>query len=671
MSTFGSLFRVSTFGESHCKAVGVVIDGMPPCFPLTEADIQPQLDRRRPGQSRITTSRVESDRATILSGTERGVTLGTPICITVPNENTKPGDYAGMAGIPRPGHADYTYWSKYGIHASSGGGRSSARETIGRVAAGAVAEKWLQQHYGTSIVTFVSSVGTVELPRELWYKHMEEQGAEGAKGRSSCRCESRRRRPWSRQEVDRLGCLQILRAAPAAPAAAVTECSAAPIEAGAAAAAAGSAAQPVKEETVTVDKAFEEAFCRAAGELLFRVPAHPAHRASAAAEGAFSSSSSSVSSPSLSAPTEESTAAVSTAWTKTPSSLPPAALASMASKRQPHIAVAWELLPALEELPLCLLLAYRDAEGNVLDAVGRAVPAAVQEAALQEAAGKAAASAAPAALAAPLLSSVATDSSLSSSGSHSLPCVLTVEETIDVRCPHPPTAAAMATLIRFMRFCGDSIGGTLGTVIHGVPIGLGEPVFDKLEAKLAQAMLSLPATKAFEMGEGFEGTKMRGSEHNDPFLPLHSALAGHAELAGEGGESAAGAAGGAASDSTASSGSSSGGSSAASPKGLQLLQTASNHAGGTLGGVSNGADIVFRVAIKPVSTISMPQITATYTGEEAVLEAKGRHDSCVLPRAPPLLESMAAMVVMDAVLLQAARASAGTALRVLPQQFSH
>ena len=164
MSTFGQVFRVTTFGESHCKGVGAIVDGCPPCLALTEADIQPQLTRRRPGQSRLTTPRAEKDLVQILSGTEHGHTLGTPIGLFVPNEDQRPGDYKEMSDIPRPGHADFTYLIKYGNKASSGGGRSSARETIGRVAAGAIAEKWLRGTYGTEISCWVSSIGDVSLP---------------------------------------------------------------------------------------------------------------------------------------------------------------------------------------------------------------------------------------------------------------------------------------------------------------------------------------------------------------------------------------------------------------------------------------------------------------------------------------------------------------------------
>eukprot|EP00126_Sphaerothecum_destruens_P004443 Sdes_comp18196_c0_seq2m7730 len=166
MSQFGKYFRVTTFGESHCRGVGCIVEGVPPRLELSESDIQPQLDRRRPGQSEISTSRDEKDYVTILSGTELGVTLGTPIGILVPNQDQRPVDYEELTNIPRPSHGDFTYQAKYGIRASSGGGRASARETIGRVAAGAIAEKWLFQKFGVEVVAWVSSVGPVDMPED-------------------------------------------------------------------------------------------------------------------------------------------------------------------------------------------------------------------------------------------------------------------------------------------------------------------------------------------------------------------------------------------------------------------------------------------------------------------------------------------------------------------------
>ena len=348
-SVFGTIFRVSTFGESHCAAVGAIVDGCPPGLELSEADLQPQLDRRRPGQSELATPRDEQDLVSILSGVENGLTLGTPIGLVVHNRDQRPGDYQEMQGIPRPSHADYTYQLKYGIRAASGGGRASARETIGRVAAGAVAEKYLATRYGVQIVAWVEAVG--------------------------------------------------------------------PLQGGA------------------VD---------------------------------------------------------------------------------------------LERI----------ARGEV-------------------------------------------DASI-------------------VRSPDPVAAQAMAELIAEVRDNQDSIGGVVGCVCRNVPVGLGEPVFDKLEAMLAHAMLSLPASKGFEIGSGFGGAGMLGSAHNDPFVQ----------------------------------------------KGARL-GTSTNFSGGVQGGISNGESIYFRVAFKPPATIGLKQQTASFEGEEVVLEAKGRHDPCIVPRAVPVVEGMAALVIMD------------------------
>ncbi|MBM4155244.1 MAG: chorismate synthase [Lentisphaerae bacterium] len=359
-SSFGTLFRVTTFGESHGRAVGCVIDGCPPRLALSEADIQPQLDRRRPGQSGISTPRDEKDRVVILSGVESGLTLGTPVALSIANRDQRPGDYGEMASIPRPSHADFTYQAKYGVRASSGGGRSSARETIGRVAAGAVAEKWLRERFGLEIVAWVSGAGEAAAPEP---------------------------------DADRI------------------------------------------------------------------------------------------------------TRAVVDA----------------------HI----------------------------------------------------------------------------------------------TRCPDPAAASAMEAAIHAAREAKDSIGGVVSCVCRGVPAGWGEPVFGKLEARLAQAMLSLPATKGFEIGSGFAGSRMRGSAHNDPFV-------------GKGGR----------------------------------LGTATNRSGGIQGGISNGEPIVFRIAFKPPATIGQPQRTADFDGNPAVLEAKGRHDPCVVPRAVPIVEAMAALVLADAAMVQLARAAA-------------
>ena len=356
-STFGTLFKLTTFGESHSPALGGSVDGCLPGMSLSEADIQPQLDRRRPGQSALATARAEADRVEILSGLEQGTTLGTPIGFIIRNQDQRPGDYVAMQAIPRPSHADYTYAQKYGLRSSSGGGRSSARETAARVCAGAIAEKMLRERAGIEIVAWVSSVGDIE------YAGTDAQTI-------------------SRSAVDSYAC----------------------------------------------------------------------------------------------------------------------------------------------------------------------------------------------------------------------------------RCPHPESARAIETLIAQAQSEKDSLGGIVTCVCRNVPAGLGEPIFDKLEALLAQAMLSIPAAKGFELGSGFAGARMRGSQHNDPFVKKGNSLG-----------------------------------------------TLTNYSGGVQGGITNGEPIVFRVAFKPVATIGRDQATVDFDGNPVTLAAKGRHDPCVVPRAVPVVEAMAALVLADCYLRQLQR----------------
>ncbi|OJJ02916.1 hypothetical protein ASPVEDRAFT_42439 [Aspergillus versicolor CBS 583.65] len=399
MSTWGDYFRVTTYGESHCRSVGCIVDGCPPGMELAEDDIQPQMTRRRPGQSALTTPRNEKDRVEIQSGTEFGVTLGTPIGMVVRNEDQRPKDYGNktMDMYPRPSHADFTYLEKYGVKASSGGGRSSARETIGRVAAGAIAEKYLRLSHGVEIIAFVSSVGN---------EHLFPATAE-----------------------------------------------------------------------------------------------HP-----------------------------------------TPSTNP-------------------EFL-------------------NLIEKVDRK----------------------------------------------------TVDAFVPTRCPNEDAAARMTKVIEHFRDNSDSIGGTVTCVIRNVPVGLGEPCFDKLEAQIAHAMLSIPATKGFEIGSGFGGCEVPGSIHNDPFVASEV----QTQLGSEN-------------------------------MTQQRLTTKTNNSGGIQGGISNGASIYFRVAFKPPATIGQAQQTATYDLGDGVLEAKGRHDPCVVPRAVPIVEAMSALVVMDSLMAQYARESAKSLLPPLPK----
>ncbi|HKI97068.1 MAG TPA: chorismate synthase [bacterium] len=346
--SFGTVFRITTWGESHGGGVGVVIDGCPAGIPLDEADIQRELDRRRPGQSHITTQRKEADRAQILSGVFEGRTLGTAISIMVANQDARPEAYDEMREVFRPSHADYTYEAKYGLRNWQGGGRASARETIGRVAAGAIAAKLLRTGFDVRTLAWVSQVHEV------------------------------------RAEID----------------------------------------------------------------------------------------------------------------------------------------------PA--------------------DVTAEAIEASI------------------------------------------------------VRCPHPGASERMVARIEEARKAGDSVGGIVQAVVRGVPPGLGEPVFDKLTADLAKALMSLPATRGVEFGLGFGSVLLTGSQHNDAFEVRDG-----------------------------------------------RVHTTTNRSGGIQGGISNGEDILLRVAFKPTATIAQPQQTVSRTGESVTLRGKGRHDPCVLPRAVPMVEAMVNLVLID------------------------
>ena len=346
---YGTLFKISTFGESHGPAIGVIIDGCPAGLEIDESYIQAELDRRKPGQSKITTQRKEDDIFKILSGVFEGKSTGTPIAIVIENQDQRSKDYSHIAEAFRPSHADYTYEVKYGNRDYRGGGRSSARETAARVAAGAVAKLFLKK-IGVEVNGYVSQVGELKAPH---YTQLD------------------------------------------------------------------------------------------------------------------------------------------------------------LSKTEDNI----------------------------------------------------------------------------------------------IRCPHPATAEKMIALIDHIRLERDTIGGIVTCVIKNTPVGLGEPVFDKLHAELGKAMLSINAVKGFEYGSGFEGTKLRGSQHNDEFY-------------NEGGR----------------------------------IRTKTNHSGGIQGGISNGEDIYFNVAFKPVATIMQDQASVDKEGNETTVSGKGRHDPCVVPRAVPIVEAMAALVLVDFVL---------------------
>ncbi|MCP3988887.1 MAG: chorismate synthase [Actinomycetia bacterium] len=354
-STFGRAFRLMTFGESHGPAVGAIVDGCPPGLTLDAADIQRDLDRRRPGQSRLVTQRAESDQVQVLSGVFEGTTTGTSIGMLVGNADQQPGAYDHLRDVYRPSHADYAYAAKYGIRDHRGGGRASARETIGRVAAGAIARRLLAEGAGVEVLGWVSQVHDIDTD--------------------------------------------------------------------------------ISPAEVTLEQV----------------------------------------------------------------------------------------------------------------------------------------------------------------------------ESDPTRCPDPEAAQAMGEAIEGARRAGDSLGGVVTVVGRNIPAGLGEPVFDKLDAELAKAMISLPAAKGFEIGSGFTGTRLTGLTANDPFEP--------------------------------------------GPHGRPVTTT--NHSGGVQGGISNGADIICRVAFKPTATISSEQKTVTTSGEATTLAATGRHDPCVLPRAVPIVEAMMLLVVADHWLRQA------------------
>ena len=352
-NTLGRMFKVTTWGESHGDAVGVVVDGCPPLLEITEEDIQYDLDRRRPGQSEISTQRKEGDKAEILSGVFDGKTLGTPILIGVWNEDARSKDYEHMRNIFRPSHADFTYQSKYGIRNWKGGGRSSARETIGRVAAGAIAKKFLAQELGVEIIAYVKQV--------------------------------------------------------------------------------------------------------------------------------------------------------------------------------------WRLVADIDPEAI----SATDVESNI------------------------------------------------------------------VRCPDQDIADRMIDRIKEARKDGDSLGGVVEAVARNVPPGLGEPVFDKLDADLASALLSIPACKGFEVGSGFGGLTMTGYEHNDAFYTEEG-----------------------------------------------RVRTRTNRSGGIQGGISNGESVIVRAAFKPPATIMKEQETVNSEGHSVTIKGRGRHDPCVLPRAVPIVEGMIALVLTDHVLRQ-------------------
>ncbi len=354
-NSFGKLFKITTFGESHGNAVGVVLEGLPSGFSIDIENINYELERRKPGQSAITSARKEPEKLEILSGIFQGKTTGTPLCVIVKNKDARSKDYDFIKDIYRPSHADFSYHKKYGFYDYRGGGRASARETVGRVIAGAIAKQFLSEKLQTRIYAYTEQIYTLKIP---------------------------------------------------------------------------------ENQNISYEKTEENA----------------------------------------------------------------------------------------------------------------------------------------------------------------------------VRCPHKETAEKMIHLIKKIKKEGDSVGGIVRGVVKNPPVGLGEPVFDKLEARLASAMMSLPASKGFEIGKGFSSVMMKGSEHNDIFILKEG-----------------------------------------------KIRTATNRSGGVSGGIGNGEDLVFRVAFKPVSTIMKPQKSVSKEGKETILPPRGRHDPCVVPRAVPIVEAMTAIVLLDFYLMQKTR----------------
>jgi len=349
-NSFGTLFKITTFGESHSKAIGVLIDGVKPNMKISEREIQKELNRRKPGQSRITTSRQEMDKVEILSGVFEGKTLGTPICLLIWNKDQDSKAYDEIKNLLRPGHAGFTYLAKYGIQDYRGGGRASGRETVGRVAAGAVAKQLLAKH-GIKIFAYTKEIGGI-----------------------------------AAKKID------------------------------------------------------------------------------------------------------------------------------------------------LKEI-----------------------------------------------------------------------------EKNSVRCPDQIAARKMEKKILQVKKEGDSVGGIIEAVVKNCPAGLGDPVFDKLEADLAKALMSIPAVKSFEVGSGFTAARMKGSEHNDEFYK---------------------------------------------DKKTGRIRTKTNYAGGILGGISTGEDIIVRVAVKPTSSIGIEQKTVDVKGKRQTIKVEGRHDPCICPRVIPVVESMIALVIVDHIIRQ-------------------
>ena len=531
-NTFGDIFRVTTFGESHGFGVGVVVDGCPAGLEISEDEIQVELDRRKPGQSKITTDRKESDTVKIFSGVFEGKTTGTPIMMMVGNNDQRSQDYDKMKDLFRPSHADYTYSKKYSVRDYRGGGRSSARIMIGRVAAGAIAKKFLQEKLGVECLAFTSQVGEVKFdPNNLYGIELKSERLDF--------------KPISfkyLEEIDRGFTDNVARYINLKQKGNQNIGETAKFVSGVI-----SKNQIGEQITFAVLKKDTQEFVGVCalddlkvGCLTFGL------------------------------------------WIKE----------SLWGQGYGKEMISRLKSFAEENYPITRLK-YQVFEGNtasvgIVESLGgvetdRAVEG-VFEVDGTEAVG------------------INYDIPFESKYQNFYDKVsLGQVESNIVRCPDTKAADKMIDLIQKTKEEKDSLGGVVTGVVRGVPVGLGEPEFDKLPALLAKAMMSINATKGFEIGSGFSGVKMKGSEHNDSFYTDE----------------------------------------------LGKVRTMTNNAGGVLGGISSGENIYFKVAIKPVATIGQIQKTVDQNGDNTEVEGKGRHDPCVLPRAVPIIEAMSALVIMD------------------------
>jgi len=547
-NSFGKFFKITTFGESHGKAVGVVIDGCPSNLELSEKDIQPELDRRRPGQSKITTTRDEKDQVEILSGIYQGKTTGSPISLIVYSKDQRSQDYDKIKEVFRPSHADFTFQKKYGHRDPRGGGRTSARIMIARVAAGAIAKKYLKQKLGLECLAYTQQIGDIRLPeanynlkdfcleserlilKPISFEYLEEIYKNFT------------------EKITQYLVIDIL---------------------------------PPKHISETAEFIASAISKHTQGsELTFVVTTKDKNEFVGLTS--LQNANSKEISFGLWVKEKAQNKGYASEFLKTTKkfaekNLNPEKFVYRVEKRN----LASQKLA--KKLKGKLIQEYSEIGKNT----GRKFNWMIFDLPIESESNKELKNKKP------LYEKVTLEQ---------------IESNI-VRCPDQKIAQKMIRLIESIKKEQDSIGGVIQGVIRKVPIGLGEPEFDKLPAVLAKAMMSINAVKGFEIGSGFAGSKMKGSQHNDLFIKNQQGK----------------------------------------------IITKTNHAGGVLGGVSNGNSIHFKVAIKPVATISKTQETIDKNGNKTKIEGKGRHDPCVLPRAVPIVEAMSALVMMDLYLANLSR----------------